>query len=136
MARQLKLTKFSELSIADPFFDSLKAGCAEFPDRFAKKANEELYVVVDDKTDELSGMVYLKMVRNGRAAKVQVATPERDGGKPVLRFNGLPITTVPTTCAKVKLKNEAFASASMARILARSLELGKLTPLSRGAAGR
>ncbi len=53
MARQLKLTKFSELSLADPFFDSLKEGYKEFPDWFAKKANEDVYVVVDDETAEL-----------------------------------------------------------------------------------
>jgi len=60
MARRLKLTKFKELSLADPFFDSLKQGYAEFPKWFAGKAEEDLYVVVDDNTDKLSGMIYLK----------------------------------------------------------------------------
>jgi len=58
VSRSLKRTKFKELDINDPFFDSLKAGYDEFPQWFAKKAEEELYVVTDGKT--LSGMIYLK----------------------------------------------------------------------------
>ncbi|NPD69434.1 GNAT family N-acetyltransferase [Lichenicola cladoniae] len=58
MSRRLRLTKFRDLSIDDPFFDSLKAGYTEFPRWFCSKANEDLYVVDDD--DELSGMIYLK----------------------------------------------------------------------------
>lgn len=60
MSRQLKLTKFSELMLADPFFDSLKAGYSEFPTWFAGKADEPVYAVIDDETNVLSGMVYLK----------------------------------------------------------------------------
>lgn len=45
MGRRLHLTKFRELSLADPFFDSLKAGYREFPDWFARKADEDVYVV-------------------------------------------------------------------------------------------
>ena len=60
VSRQLKLTTFAALSIDDPFFDSLKFGYKEFPVWFAGKADESVYVVVDDATDELSGMVYLK----------------------------------------------------------------------------
>ena len=61
MSRQLKLTKFSELSLDDEFFDSLKAGYLEFPTWFKSKANEPVYAVIDDETDVLSGMIYLKM---------------------------------------------------------------------------
>ena len=43
-------------------------------------------------------------VRKGRAGTVQISVPEPKGGKPLLRFNGLPVTKVPTTCAEVKLK--------------------------------
>ena len=43
-------------------------------------------------------------VRKGRAGTVQIAVPEPKGTKPLLRFNGLPVTKVPTTCAEVKLK--------------------------------
>lgn len=42
-------------------------------------------------------------VRKGRVGTVQISMPEPQGGKPVLRFNGLPITRIPTTCANVKL---------------------------------
>lgn len=76
MARQLKLTKFSELSLDDPFFDSLKKGYAEFPKWFAGKADEELYVVIDDVTDELSGMIYLKE-EDGPVDDVEPALPDR-----------------------------------------------------------
>lgn len=58
MSRGLKRTKFKELDINDPFFDSLKAGYQEFPQWFASKAENDLYVVTDGKT--LSGMIYLK----------------------------------------------------------------------------
>jgi SIR2-like domain len=43
-------------------------------------------------------------VRKGRAGTVQIAMPSANGGKPVMRFNGLPMTKVPTTCARVSLK--------------------------------
>lgn len=76
MARQLRLTKFSELSLDDPFFNSLKAGYGEFPQWFASKADEDLYVVVDDVTDELSGMIYLKE-EDGPVGDVQPALPDR-----------------------------------------------------------
>ncbi|ACB95625.1 acetyltransferase [Beijerinckia indica] len=59
MSRQLRLTKFRELSLADPFFDSLKAGYQNFSAWFARKADEDLYVVVDG--SYLSGMIYLKL---------------------------------------------------------------------------
>lgn len=58
MSRTLRLTKFRDLPLEDPFFDSLKAAYSEFPDWFARKAHEDVYVVDDDA--ELSGMIYLK----------------------------------------------------------------------------
>ncbi len=76
MSRQLQLTQFSCLSLADPFFDSLKAGYNEFPDWFAGKAQEDVYVVVDDQTGELSGMVYLKH-ENGAVTDVEPPLPSR-----------------------------------------------------------
>ena len=42
-------------------------------------------------------------VRKGRVGTVQISRPGPQGDKPVLRFNGLPITKIPTTCANVKL---------------------------------
>lgn len=58
MSRRLRLCKFKDLNLADPFFDSLKAGYEEFPVWFAKKLNENVFVVDDG--DKLSGFIYLK----------------------------------------------------------------------------
>ncbi|TGX54784.1 GNAT family N-acetyltransferase [Sphingomonas gei] len=76
MSRQLRLTKFSALSPADPFFDSLKAGYDEFPDWFARKADQDVYAVIDDVTGELSGMVYLKE-EHGPVPEVDPPLPDR-----------------------------------------------------------
>jgi hypothetical protein len=60
VSRQLRLIKFSALSIDDPFFDSLKAAYpTTFQRWFRRKADEPVYVVVDD-SKRLSGMIYLK----------------------------------------------------------------------------
>ncbi|TAV49127.1 N-acetyltransferase [Rhizobium leguminosarum] len=75
MGRKLRLTKFNELSIDDPFFESLKAGYKEFPKWFASKADEDVYVVDDD--TELSGMIYLKM----ESGKVSDVAPPLPNGK-------------------------------------------------------
>jgi hypothetical protein len=69
------LTKFCELSLADPFFDSLKAQYpATFEDWFKKKANEELYIVIDGDSS-LSGMIYLKN-ENGPIEDVEPPLPD------------------------------------------------------------
>ncbi|WP_062208058.1 GNAT family N-acetyltransferase [Aureimonas sp. AU12] len=75
MGRRLELTKFRNLSIDDPFFDSLKAGYDEFPRWFAGKADEELYVVRDDENNSLSGMIYLKE-ENGPVEDVEPNLPD------------------------------------------------------------
>lgn len=74
MARQLKLTRFRDVSLADPFFDSLKAGYREFPDWFARKADEPLYVVADGR--RISGMIYLKR-EDGPVTDVEPALPDQ-----------------------------------------------------------
>lgn len=74
MARQLKLTRFRDVSVADPFFDSLKAGYNEFPDWFARKADEPLYIVADGR--KISGMIYLKR-EDGPVADVKPPLPNR-----------------------------------------------------------
>lgn len=74
MPRSLRLTKFRNLSLADPFFDSLKAGYDEFPDWFAKKADEDVYVVDDG--GKISGMVYLKL-EDGEVADVSPPLPAK-----------------------------------------------------------
>jgi len=76
VARQLQLTKFRDLSLDDPFFDSLKAGYREFPEWFSRKADEDVYAVVDDESGELSGMLYLKQ-EQGAISDVNPPLPER-----------------------------------------------------------
>ncbi len=58
MPRTLLLTRFKDVDLNDPFFDTLKAGYHEFPQWFAGKADEPLYVVTDGAS--VSGMIYLK----------------------------------------------------------------------------
>jgi hypothetical protein len=74
MARQLKLTRFRDVSLADSFFDSLKAGYNEFADWFARKADEPLYVIVEGR--KISGMIYLKR-ENGPVTDVEPHLPDR-----------------------------------------------------------
>jgi hypothetical protein len=52
---------------------------------------------------DLAGDIDAK-VRKGRAGAVQIAMPGPAGGKPILRLNALPMTEVPATCARVRLK--------------------------------
>jgi hypothetical protein len=74
LSRELRLTKFRELSLADPFFDSLKASYPNtFDEWFLRKSEEELYVVVDDDA-RLSGMIYLKN-ESGSIDDVEPALP-------------------------------------------------------------
>jgi L-amino acid N-acyltransferase YncA len=72
LSRRLCLTKFRELSLADPFFDSLKANYTGFAQWFKSKADEDLYVVDDD--GRLSGMIYLK-AENGPVVDVHPPLP-------------------------------------------------------------
>ena len=53
---------FGNINLADPFFDSLKADYAEFPDWFARKAasGDTAYVFQDD-TGAIDGFLYLKI---------------------------------------------------------------------------
>ncbi|MFC5356389.1 hypothetical protein [Azospirillum himalayense] len=74
MSRKLRLTKFRDVSLDDPFFDSLKTGYEEFPRWFTSKADEDLYVV-DDGT-RLSGMLYLKR-EDGPVTDIEPNLPDR-----------------------------------------------------------
>jgi len=56
---QLELKKFKDIDLTAPFFDSLKADYAEFPQWFAKKAEENAYVFRDT-GGKLEGFLYLK----------------------------------------------------------------------------
>lgn len=51
--------KFSEVSLEDPFFDSLKEGYDTFSDWFARKRDEMAYVSYDEEGG-LQGFLYLK----------------------------------------------------------------------------
>src|SRR3546814_7915919 len=84
----VEATKFSKLSPSDPFFDSLKAGYKGFPQWFESKANEPVYAVIDDQTDELSGMIYLKQ-ENGPVTDVDPPLADRFWLKvDTLKING------------------------------------------------
>ncbi|MEI9412921.1 N-acetyltransferase [Mesorhizobium salmacidum] len=74
MARQLRLTRFRDVSLDDPFFDSLKAGYNGFSNWFAGKANEPLYIVADG--HKISGMIYLKR-EDGPVTDVAPPLPDR-----------------------------------------------------------
>jgi L-amino acid N-acyltransferase YncA len=74
MGRQLRLKKFRDLLINDPFFDSLKNAYQEFPDWFASKADEDVYVVVEGRA--LHGMIYLK-TETGRVEDVTPPLPRK-----------------------------------------------------------
>ena len=51
--------RFAEVNLSQPFFDSLKADYVEFPNWFARKANEMAYVFRNDR-GEIDGFLYLK----------------------------------------------------------------------------
>jgi hypothetical protein len=61
MAKNLRLTKFTDVNLNDPFFDSLKNQYKEFSDWFTKKANEFVYVVDDENIGGIRGFLYLKI---------------------------------------------------------------------------
>ncbi|MGV7197652.1 N-acetyltransferase [Xanthomonas axonopodis] len=57
---QLQLKQFKMIELADPFFDSLKAGYAEFPIWFQRKAEDWAYVFYGD-LGTVEGFLYLKI---------------------------------------------------------------------------
>jgi L-amino acid N-acyltransferase YncA len=59
MADTLRRTTFGETDLNDVFFDSLKEQYKEFPDWFARKAAEPVYVIDSDE-GSLRGFIYLK----------------------------------------------------------------------------
>lgn len=60
MTRQMRLVKFRDLDINDPFFDSLKTSYVGFSKWFLQKSNEDAYVF-DANGTKLSGFLYLKV---------------------------------------------------------------------------
>jgi hypothetical protein len=69
----LERLRFRDINLADPFFDSLKAGYAEFPQWFAKKANDFAYVFKNNQ-GAIDGFLYLK-VEDGPVTDVVPALP-------------------------------------------------------------
>lgn len=57
MSNYLKVKKFSEIDLNDPFFDSLKSDYAGFEDWFSRKAEKEAYILEDN---GVQGFLYLK----------------------------------------------------------------------------
>lgn len=56
----LEHKKFRHINLDDPFFNSLKTDYAEFPQWFAKKADDYAYVFTGN-TGEIDGFLYLKI---------------------------------------------------------------------------
>lgn len=79
---ELEYKPFRNINLADPFFDSLKEGYAEFPDWFARKADDLAYVF-EQSDGSIDGFLYLKVEdeallditpQQGRARRLKVGT--------------------------------------------------------------
>lgn len=64
----IEKVRFQDVALGDPFFDSLKAAYAEFEVWFARKANEEAYILRNDE-GHLQAFLYLKF-ENGPIADI------------------------------------------------------------------
>ena len=73
LAVNLDRKKFKDIDLSDKFFDSLKESYAEFPDWFAKKSNENAYVILGN-DGSINGFLYLK-VEEGQIADVEPQLP-------------------------------------------------------------
>jgi len=69
----LNLERFSSVSLADPFFESLKADYAEFGDWFARKSSNEAYVF-RGADGAVEGFLYLK-IEDGAVEDVHPKLP-------------------------------------------------------------
>ena len=75
MVNVLELKYFRDISLSDPFFDSLKKDYQEFTDWFQRKASEPIYVYHTD--NKLVGLIYLKL----EEGEVNDVTPPMPYGK-------------------------------------------------------
>jgi hypothetical protein len=75
MASNLIQTKFKDVDLGDPFFDSLKADYQEFPTWFAKKADDSAYLF-KDATGKIRGFLYLKLEK-GKVTDVTPPLPSK-----------------------------------------------------------
>lgn len=57
----VKKSKFGNLSLKDPFFDSLKEDYEEFDKWFLKKYDEDAYVTINSENGKLLSFLYLKV---------------------------------------------------------------------------
>lgn len=57
----LKYLPFSQINLADPFFDSLKQDYTEFSQWFTKKSNEKAYVLFSELDNSIQGLMYVKI---------------------------------------------------------------------------
>ncbi|WP_082709974.1 GNAT family N-acetyltransferase [Burkholderia sp. TSV86] len=69
----LEYKKFADISLSDPFFDSLKADYIEFEDWFKRKADNQAYVFYSE-DGTLDGFLYLKE-ENGEVTDVTPPLP-------------------------------------------------------------
>lgn len=56
----IRIKRFSDIDLNDPFFDSLKKTYTEFPDWFSRKSDELAYVVCED-NGLVAGFLYVKV---------------------------------------------------------------------------
>ncbi|WP_342376313.1 hypothetical protein NVS55_34245 [Myxococcus stipitatus] len=63
----LERLQFKNISLSDPFFDSLKADYKEFPSWFAKKAEDSAYVFKNEQ-GFIDGFLYVKIEEVGMDA--------------------------------------------------------------------
>lgn len=73
----MEIKVFSEINLADPFFDSLKESYTEFESWFNKKSNERATAYVQfDSSNNLIGFLYLKK-ENGVLDDIEPARPDK-----------------------------------------------------------
>ena len=57
--KNIEINKFKNININDPFFDSLKNSCQEFENWFAKKSDDEAYLMKDEE-GLIQAFLYIK----------------------------------------------------------------------------
>ena len=75
MAGKFQFSKFANLDINDNIFDSLKADYPEFPEWYARKANEGATALVFSDDDGLGAFIYLKTEHDEPIELVEYTLP-------------------------------------------------------------
>ena len=73
MERRLREGRFSDVPLANPFFDSLRQAYPPFDSWFQSKRDEPVLIIDDD--EELTGVVYLKY-EDGPISDIRPVLPE------------------------------------------------------------